>query len=198
MVTAEQERQRLLDKYTYIQVKDKFDILRAHFLFEKLGYEFFESEEMLLKLMKGEDFSYISEYFYMVKDGSGWRTQSHLLGTGNKVPEMEKDVDRYLKLVDKGKMSDIEKEECIEKLYLMLNKFWEITMFLYDNYYSEDDLNIVESNLSNLENTLSEMYPTFEGASKFRHSSSFDDIRKRYIEDMKTHKRESMIDEVLN
>ena len=85
-----------LNKMTVIAVKDKWDVLKAASLFEKVGIKIFRSEESKLKLIETGD--NIENNFLMRDEDGGCRIQSHFISDGTSIEELEAKVNEILKL----------------------------------------------------------------------------------------------------
>jgi hypothetical protein len=73
--------------FNIISVESVDDILRCDSLFEKLGVIVISNKDISLQLSKG----------FVIRDDEGWKLQSHYLGDGMNVDDLEKCVNYILK-----------------------------------------------------------------------------------------------------
>lgn len=75
-----------LKDISVIAVKDKYDVLKASDLLESVGIPVFASAETKAKFIETGD--NVKNNFLM-RDGLGWRIQSHYIGDGMSIEELE-------------------------------------------------------------------------------------------------------------
>lgn len=83
-----------MKNFNVIAIKNKEDVLKAAKLFKKIGIEIFESKESEDKFIKTGD---NVKNNFLIKNEDGWRIQSHFLGNGLPVDELEKQINELTK-----------------------------------------------------------------------------------------------------
>lgn len=185
--------EELQKKFNYVQVRDKYEILKAHELLEKIGVKVLEDDEHKIKVLQLDDSKYIKNTFegrfFIIKDGSGWRIQSHFIGTENTIEELEEEVYLYLRSKSKSEMSDEEREVCNKKITNLNKQLQSILCYVYINYKDDEDIKKITSELKYLSERISN-----------RFNISFDDFTKRedFESTLEAFIRENKINQIFN
>jgi hypothetical protein len=162
----------LQKKFNYVQVRDKYDILKAHELLEKIGVKVLNDDAHKIKVMNLDDSRYKSNsfngFFYIIKDGDGWKIQSHFIGTENTIDELEEDVYLYLRGKSKSEMTDEEREKNNKVLTDLNKRIQSILCYVHLNYKDDSDIKSIISQIKNLSDRISKRYDV-----------SFEDFTKR-------------------
>jgi len=66
-------KKELQDKFYYVQVRDKYEVLKAAEILEKIDVTVFADDAAKLKFLNTST----TKNAYMIKDNDGWRIQSH-------------------------------------------------------------------------------------------------------------------------
>ena len=149
----------LQKKFYYIQVRDKFEILKAGELLEQIGITVFNSDEHRMSILKKDSKTFPNvDKFFIIKDGDGWRIQSHFIASDNTIEELEEAVKIYLRKKDKEKLSEEEREKANKQITKLSKELKSFLCYLYLNYDNEDDVKEVYSRFNLFINKLSERW----------------------------------------
>lgn len=83
-----ENNETLKSAFDIISVKDTDDVIKAHDLFDKLNINLLSDKKGFLYNSKSKPV----ENNFIIKDSNGWRIQSHYIGTGMGVEDLEKCV----------------------------------------------------------------------------------------------------------
>jgi hypothetical protein len=182
--------EKLQKRFNYVQVRDKYEILKAHELLEKIGVKILDDDAHKIKVLNLDDSKYKSNgLFYIIKDSDGWKIQSHFIGTGNTIEELEEEVYLYLRIKSKSDMTDEEREKN-NKIITNLNKrLQSILCYVYLNYKDFEDIEKIESQIKYLSDRISNRFDV-----------SFEDFIKRddFKSTLEAFIRESKINQVFD
>lgn len=116
-----------------IAVKDKYDILKAAEILEKIGIKIFSSEKKKTECLTWDD---VDDNYLMQNEDGSWRIQSHLMTANftieslneyvNKLlennPTIKKDIETLLYLKEKLKKELVDVDDRIENENKRINK----------------------------------------------------------------------------
>lgn len=147
--------EKLKEKFYYVQVKDQYDVIRAHDLFSKIGVEVFKDDgqiESFLKRQREKEEPVKDNW--LIKDGDGWRIQSHFIATDHTTDELGKEINIYLRSLKRQGLDDIEKEMC-EKLATALSiELDAFACYIHQYYHDIDDINEIKNDIKNFLNKI--------------------------------------------
>lgn len=136
---------KLQERFYYVEVKDKYDVIRASDLLEKINVDVFGNDESKLNFLKNND---DIKNNYMIKNDDGtWRIQSHFIATDNTIDELEKAVKLYLSSNERKNLKESEKIKCKDKIFKISEKIDKMIVFLNKNYHNYDDLSDIEMSI---------------------------------------------------
>jgi len=100
--------EKLKSAFCIISVKDVRDVIKVDDLLSRLDIKLLNDKDKFLEGEKGKPV----ENNFIIRDGNGWRIQSHYIGFGMSVVDLEKCVDYITK---KGKITKT-KDYTIDKI----------------------------------------------------------------------------------
>jgi hypothetical protein len=182
--------EELQKKFYYVQVSNKYEILRAHDLLEKLDIKLLEDDEHKLKILKLDDSSYLKNSFsgsyFLIKGNDGWRIQTHFLGTDNTIKELGKEVYIYLRKKEKSELSEEEREKMNKEISKIDDLFQSFLCYFYLNFKDESDIKSIKSELSSLFSRESNRYNI--SYDEFKNRDDFKQVLESFLRDKKLNK----------
>jgi len=177
----------LQKKFYYIQVRDQYEVVKAHDLLSKIGISVFPNNEAVGDFLKRQsDKKDPVKDNYLIKDGDGWRIQSHFIGTDNTIEELEEEIQLYLKRKSKSEMTDEERELCNKKISDLDKEIQSILCYVYLNYKDDDDIKRIKSELGYLSDRISSKFDiTYK---KFIKRPDFESTLDAFIREQKLNK----------
>ena len=171
-------KEELQKKFYYVEIRNKYELLKAHDLLNKIDMPVFSSNEKIGEYLNGKDWK-----GYLIKESDGWRIQSHFIGTDNSVEELEEEVNIFLRKKERENISEQERENC-GKLILKLNKELQAFSCLASiSYDSSKDLEEVISKVVDFNQRVSQRWD--KKLSDFKKSEDFNSTLESYIRDNK-------------
>ena len=185
--------EELQKKFYYVQVRNKYEILKAHELLEKIDVKVLENDEHKIKVMNLDDSKYVKNTFdgrfFIIKKGDGWNIQSHFIATDNTIEELEEEVYLYLRNKDKKEMSESDREDCNKKITDLNKELQSFLCYVYINYKDEEDIKKIKSEINYLSERVSSRFGiTYE---KFKKKEDFVSTLEAFI-------RENKINQIFN
>lgn len=107
-----ENNEQLKSAFNIILLKDNADIINVDKLFNKLDIEVIKNKKDFLKSIKKKPI----ENDFLIKDGSGWRIQSHYIGYGMDVESLEKCVTYIFKKTEKTSKKTSKKDYTKDKI----------------------------------------------------------------------------------
>lgn len=178
----------LKEKFYYVQVKDQYDVIKAHDLLSKIGVTVFKDDgqiESFLKRQREKDKPVKNNF--LIKDDDGWRIQSHFIATDHTTDELEEEIKNYLRSKEREGLSDIEKEAANKMVTDITNDLDAFACYLYHNYHNLEDVNNIKQKLDYFLNDIAETRYG-EKFKSFKESDDFKSNLESFLREVKLNK----------
>jgi hypothetical protein len=176
----EKLKEKLQKKYYYINVKDKYDVIKAHDLLAEIDVKVFKSDDVKLNFInKKNDI----DDNWLIRDGDGWRIQSHFIGTDNSIEELEEDITIFLRKKNKLELSEEEIKKCEKEITELSKSMDSFLFYIYSKYYNFEDIKDIKNKISYFIKQISKRY--FEDFEDFIKKEDFESNLQAFLREVK-------------
>ncbi len=180
-------KKELEEKYSYVQVSIKYDIVKAHDLLEKIGIPVLEDDEHKIQVLKLDDSKYLKNAFdgtfFIIRSGGEWVIQVHYLGMQNTIEELEEDVNSYCRSEARKNLGESEKEELENRVSDFNQEVDSFMCYFYNNFQNKEDIDEVREKFHDLFEKISKRYKT--DFKSFRKDDKFEEKFKEFTREQK-------------
>lgn len=180
--------EKLKENFYYVQVKDQYDVIRAHDLFSKIGVEVFKDDgqiESFLKRQREKEEPVKDNW--LIKDGDGWRIQSHFIATDHTTEELEKEINIYLRSLQRDSLDDTEREMCEKLATSLSNELDAFACYIHQYYHNIEDINDIMNNVKHFLNDVTKDRYNRD-YDKFKNSDDFQSKLNAFLREVKLNK----------
>jgi hypothetical protein len=133
-----------------IALRDKYDLLKADEILNRIGIKVFGSEEKKKEFENGHDD--IKDNFLISEDDGGWRIQSHYLGFGITIDSLEEQVNNIINKIP----NIIERTEELKKMEDDLESFKK-KMEIEIEEFKKKNLTFQNEKINHIEKTINDI-----------------------------------------